>query len=178
MEKDNDNQIFNILMQAWKRMISQYEKGLIIITNEKSLETFFLKNCENILQENKLNIPIGRQKKFYGKIVDVWVGKDDPIVVELKIFHDPVDWKETKGITNAVETDLNFAKGDSKIWVGVLDVIPSVKRPTIPYNIEWQECDIVKKVFEEYYQNVAPQSSPPREQKQRWFFVNGSQIKF
>ena len=164
-------------MQAWKRMISQYEKGLIIITNEKSLETFFLKNCENILQENKLNIPIGRQKEFYGKIVDVWIGKDNPIVVELKIFHDPVDWKETKGITNAVETDLNFANGDSRIWVGVLDVIPSAKRPTIPYNIEWQECNIVKKVFEEHYQNIAPPSSPPREQTQRWFFVNGSQIK-
>jgi len=169
-------QISEILIQAWGRLISQYESGIIIISNEKSLETYFLKNCENVLQENKLNIPIGRQKEFYGKRVDVWIGNDNPTVVELKIFHDPVDWKETRGITNAVETDLNFAKNDSRVWVGVIDTIPNTKRPDISYKINWQECTITENVFEQNYKNMAPKSSPPREQKQRWFFVNGLEI--
>ncbi len=169
-------EVSQILTQAWHQLISQYEKGLVIIPNEKTLETFFLKNCEQILHENRINIPIGRQKEFYGKRVDVWIGTDNPSVIELKLFHDPVDWKETRGITNAVETDLNFAKGDSRIWVGVIDTIPSVKRPMIQYDVEWEECNIVKKVFEENYRDIAPPSSPKREQKQRWFFVNGSQI--
>jgi len=170
------NDFSDILIETWKRLISQYEQGLILITNEKSLEIFFIKNCENIIQEKKLNIPIGRQKEFYGKRVDIWIGNDNPTVVELKIFHDPADWKETRGMTNTVETDLNFAKGDSRVWVAVLDVIPSIKRPDIPFKIDWTECNIIKKVFEQNYQNISPPSSPSREQRQRWFFVNGENI--
>ena len=73
--------ISQVLIQGWERLISQYRKGLIILTDEKSLELFFVRNCENIIQENKLNMPIGRQKEFYGKRVDVWVGNDTPNVI-------------------------------------------------------------------------------------------------
>jgi hypothetical protein len=170
-------EISKILIQAWERLISQYEKGLIILTNEKSLETYFLKNCENVLSENKLSIPIGRQKKFYGKLVDVWIGDDNPSVVELKIYHDPADWRESKGSTNTVETDLNFASGDPRIWVGVIDTIPSSSRTPIPYDLEWQECNFSKKTYEDNYQEINPKSSPKREQNQRWFFVNGTEIR-
>ena len=52
--------ISQVLIQGWERLISQYRKGLIILTDEKSLELFFVRNCENIIQENKLNISIGR----------------------------------------------------------------------------------------------------------------------
>jgi hypothetical protein len=169
-------EIASVLIQSWKRLISQYEKGLIILTNERSLETYFLKNCENVLNENKIDVPIGRQKAFYGKTVDVWIGNENPSVVELKIYHDQADWRESKGATNTVETDLNFAKGDPRVWVGVIDAIPSSSRPRIPYDLAWQECKISKKIFDEEYQKINPKSSPPREQKQRWFFVNGTEL--
>ena len=46
----------------------------------QSLELFHCyRNCDAVvIQENKLNIPIGRQKECFsiGKRVDVWVGND------------------------------------------------------------------------------------------------------
>ncbi len=168
--------ISQVLIQGWERLIAQYKKGLIILTDEKSLELFFVRNCESVIQENKLNIPIGRQKEFYGKRVDVWVGNDTPNVIELKIYHDPADWKMTKSMPNAVERDLTFAKGDSRIWIGVIDTIPSTNKQKIPFDIDWKECNILEDVFEKNYKNINPPSSPPREKKQKWFFVNGSDL--
>ena len=63
-------EISKVLTQAWERTISQYEKGSIKLSNEKSLEDYFKKNCEDILDDNKLNTPVDRQKKFCGKTVD------------------------------------------------------------------------------------------------------------
>ena len=168
--------ISQVLIQGWERLIAQYKKGLIILTDEKSLELFFVRNCENVIQENKLNIPIGRQKEFYGKRVDVWVGNDTPNVIELKIYHDTADWKGTETSRNTVETDLQFAKGDSKIWVGVIDAIPSTNKQKIPFNIEWKECEIVENIFKKNYKDINPISSPPRERKLRYFFVNGKNL--
>ena len=37
--------ISQVLIQGWERLIAQYKKGLIILTDEKSLELFFVRNC-------------------------------------------------------------------------------------------------------------------------------------
>jgi len=169
-------EISKVLTQAWERTISQYEKGSIKLSNEKSLEDYFKKNCEDILDDNKLNTPVDRQKKFCGKIVDVLIYSEPRNAIELKIYHDPADWKMTKSMPNAVEKDLTFAKGDSRIWIGVIDTIPSTNKQKIPFDIDWKECNILEDVFEKNYKNINPPSSPPREKKQRWFFVNGSDL--
>ena len=44
--------ISQVLIQGWERLIDQYKKGLIILTDEKLLELFFVRNCEKIMDEN------------------------------------------------------------------------------------------------------------------------------
>jgi len=127
--------------------------------------------------KRKIPLLIGRPELHNMKKVDLRLGStSNPILVELKLYHDKADWKETKSITNTVESDLKFALGHEDIYVGIVDVIPSTHRVHLDYLLHWEEIKINKKIFDRYYSKINPASSPPRERIQKWVLVNGVQI--
>ncbi|MGQ0772011.1 MAG: hypothetical protein ACT4NT_04490, partial [Nitrososphaerota archaeon] len=133
-------------------------------------------NCKTIMRENNLNYNIGNQRQIYDKTVDVWIGSFANLaVIELKLYHDTADWKETKTSQNTVETDLKFATGKENAWVGIIDTIPSTTRQLIPYNLKWKPFSLSEDLVRSYNQEKG-QSMPPRETTQRHVFVKGTEV--
>ncbi len=165
-----------VLVESWRRSINQYREGITIFKLEKDLEVNFTNNCKMVMRENDLNYEIGNQRQSYGKTVDVWIGSSvDPAVVELKIYHDTADWKETKTSQNTVETDLKFAKGKENTWVGIIDTIPTTTRQQIPYNLKWKSFSLSEDLVRKYNQ-AKGQSVLPREAVQREIFAKGTEV--
>jgi len=163
-----------ILVKAWRNVIKSYVNGNTFLKKEKDLEIEFIEQCRIISEQENIKLEIGSQLQLFGKIVDVWL-KDRGLtsVVELKLFHDCADWKESRTMKNTVETDLKFAKKNPNAWVGVIDTIPSTSKQNIPFQIKWNFFKIDDIIFEERYKKINPPSSDPREQTQREFFMNG-----
>ena len=163
-----------ILVKAWRNVIKSYTNGNTILKNEKDLGVEFIEQCQKISQQENIKLEIGNQRQLFGKIVDVWLkDRDLTSVVELKLFHDRADWKESSTMKNTVESDLKFASGNPNAWVGIIDTIPSTSKHNVPFQIKWNFFKIDNKAFEERYKNISPPSSDPREQTQREFFMNG-----
>jgi hypothetical protein len=99
-----------------------------------------------------------------------------PILVELKLYHDKADWKESRSMKNTVESDLKTAKGHKNTFVGIIVVIPSTYRAKLVYSLNWNILEIDRQVFNSYYRDINLISSPPRERKQQTLLVNGTQI--
>ena len=188
------NKISKVLTQAWENMISDYKDGTIDLQHERITE--YSTTCTSLesslidkIKEKKPEWSV-KSQGYHGlgdKNTDIQIGCGygprkflGDVHIELKLYHDTAAWKKTPKTTNTVQSDLQFAKEystlDIPIWVGVIDTIPSTNKQKIPFDIDWKECNILEDVFEKNYKNINPPSSPPREKKQRWFFVNGSNL--
>lgn len=166
-----------ILEKAWDHTIKAYINGNVILKDETDLGRTFTNKCKKIAHNEEIEIDIGNQKEFLGKRVDVWLKDGENLsVVELKLYHDSADWKETRSSSNTVETDLKFARNNQDVWIGVIDTIPTTTRPHIPFILPWRTLMIDTRIFEKFYKNRNPVSSPNREIQQHHLFVNGSKL--
>jgi hypothetical protein len=160
----NQMQYLEVLTDAWEFTLSDYQNGKVIIKSERDLEKALATSCKYLMQERDIPIRIGRQENFRDKRVDIRLGlTSDPILVELKLYRDKADWKESKSMKNTVESDLRFAKGYEDTYVGIIDVIPSTQRAYLDYSLEWKELEIDKQIFNLHYVGIDPATSPPRE---------------
>ncbi|MFH0748560.1 MAG: hypothetical protein V1915_01360 [Candidatus Bathyarchaeota archaeon] len=98
------------------------------------------------------------------------------LLFQLKLYPDQADWKESRSLTNTVESDLKFAKGYEDAYVAIIDTIPSTSRVELPYKLKWESLEIDRRVFNELYLAINPKTSPPREVLQRTLLMNGSEI--
>lgn len=166
-----------MIQGAWNILLSDYQSGRIVLENERDLERSLTKICKKLLRERDIDSKVANQEIHLGKRVDLVLGtSSDPVLVELKLYHDKADWKETSTMTNTVESDLKFAKGNRNVYVGVIDVIPSTSRQSLPFNLSWNEIEIDEEVFQERYADINPKTSPPRERVQKTLFANGLEI--
>ncbi len=170
------SQLEDGLRLAWGQLLSRYTSGKIVLARERDLEGHLTSICKELIAKDSPGL-IGNQEVHLDKKVDLRTGVPDrPLLVELKLYHDPADWKESSTMTNTVESDLKFAKGREDVHVGIIDTIPSTTRPSIPFRLEWQLIRINEAAFQQHYANIAPQSSPRREQEQRAVLVKGSEL--
>jgi hypothetical protein len=175
--KKNQMQFLKVLNDAWGRTLSDYQSGNVIIKSERDLENALATSCKFLMQDRNIPLRIGRQETFRDKRVDIRLGfTSDPILVELKLYHDKADWKESKSMKNTVESDLRFAKGYEDTYVGIIDVIPSTQRAHLDYSLDWKEIEITKQIFNLHYVRINPATSPPRERIQKSLLVNGIMI--
>ena len=173
----HQNQYVEILKDAWKRTMIDYQSGKVILKRERDLEQALATKCMSLMNERNIPIRIGRQELFRDKRVDIRLGPiSNPILVELKLYHDKADWKESKSMRNTVESDLKFAKDHEHTYVGIVDVIPNAQRTQLGYSLFWKELELDRQVFNLHYAVIHPATSPPRERIQKSLLVNGLQI--
>ncbi len=166
-----------ILRGSWKRLIDAYISGRIILQSEKDMEDAVAKICQNLIVEHILPLTVRRQQRCRERIVDVTIeGMGQLLLLQLKLYHDKADWKESPSMTNTVESDLKFAKNHKGTYVGIIDTIPSTSRAELSYKMKWQSIKIEKQVFDRLYSFISPKTSPPREILQRILLVNGGEI--
>ncbi len=170
-------QYHEVLKDAWEQTLIDYQSGTVVIKSERDLEKALVNSCKNLMQKRNIPMRIGRQENFRDKRVDIRLGfTSDPILVELKLYHDKADWKESKSMKNTVESDLRFAKGYEDTYVGIIDVIPSTQRAHLDYSLNWKEFEIDKQFFNLHYVDINPASSPPRERIQKSLLANGTEL--
>ena len=173
----NQSQYHEVLKKAWENTLSDYREGEIIIKNEIDLEKALVNSCRKVMQNRGVPIRISRQETFREKRVDIRIGlPSDAILIELKLYRDKADWKESKSMKNTVEGDLRFAKGHENTYVGIIDVIPSTQRAYLDFNLDWRKLELDEQVFISHYININPATSPPREKIQKSLLVNGLEI--
>lgn len=166
-----------ILRESWKRLIDAYISGKIVLRSEKDMENAVVKICRRLIAEYDLPLTVRRQQRHRGRVVDVTIeGMGRLIFLQLKLYHDKADWKESPSMTNTVESDLKFAENHEETYVGVIDVIPSTSRAELPYRMGWQSIKVEKQVFDKLYSAINPKTSPPREILQRILLANGGEI--
>lgn len=171
------NQYVEILKDAWKRIMIDYQIGKVILKRERDLEQALATICMSLMNERNIPVRIGRQERFRNKRVDIRLGPiNNPILVELKLYHDKADWKESKSMRNTVESDFKFAQDHEHTYVGIVDVIPSTQRTQLGYSLFWKELELDRPVFNLHYADIHPATSPPRERIQKSLLVNGLQI--
>ena len=167
----------SLVREAWKEFLRQYKSGKIILRNERDLENSLVGVCKKLAEQKGTRCEVASQETHMGKRVDLRLGPSSmPVLVQLKLYHDPVDWKETPSMRNTVESDLKFAKGHGNVYVGIIDVVPSSSRPKIPFKLEWETIELDEKVFQQFYVAIHPKSSPQRERIQKAVLVNGAEI--
>ena len=173
----NQIRYHKVLREAWELILSDYQNGNIIIKSERDLEKALANSCKYLFQKQNIPLKIGRQENYRNKRVDIRLGStSDPILVELKLYHDKADWKESQSMINTVESDLKFAKGYDNTYVAIIDVIPSSQRVHLEFSLDWKELEIDKKIFDLYYVGINPPTSPPRERIQKTILANGTEI--
>ena len=166
-----------VLCKAWRRLIGRYASGEVVLRNEANMEKALKNICREIPIRHNAISPVVSQEYHRGRIVDLRIGdKDSCILVQLKLYHDRADWRETRSMTNTVESDLKFAKGHGDTYVGLIDTIPSTSRTGLPFNLKWQTIEIDKQVFGELYAHINPRTSPPRERRQKSVLAKGTEI--
>ncbi len=79
-------------------------------------------------------------------------------------------------MTNTVESDLKYAQGHNNTYVAIIDVIPSTTRAILPFKVNWQTIEINKVVFDKFYANINPRTSPPRERQQKILLKKGTTL--
>lgn len=170
-------EVQTILDKSWKRLISQYVSGKIVLRKEADMEKALLDICRAVMVEQLFLTPIATQEHHRHRRVDLRIGPIDLcILVQLKLYHDRADWKETQSMTNTVESDLKFAHGHHNTYVTIIDTIPSNPRAKLPFKLKWQTIEIDGKVFDESYSNINPRTSPPRERRQKVLLACGTEI--
>lgn len=173
----NQVQYHEVLKTAWETTLSDYQTGKVVIKRERELEKALVNSCKNVMKSRNIPLRIGQQENYSGKRVDIRLGfPSDPILVELKLYHDRADWKESKSMKNTVESDLRFAKSHENIYVGIIDVIPSTTRANLDYKLDWKELEINNRIFNLHYLGINPATSPTRERIQKCLLVNGLEI--
>jgi hypothetical protein len=166
-----------ILRESWKRLIDAYISGRIVLRSEKDMEDAVAKICQYVIVEYGLPLTVRRQQRHRGRRVDVAIeGRGQVLLLQLKLYHDKADWKESPSMTNTVESDLKFAKNHKGTYVGIIDTIPSTSRAELQYKMKWQSIKIEKQVFDSLYSSISPKTSPSREMLQRILLVNGNEI--
>lgn len=162
---------------AWKILLFDYQIGRIILEEEEDLKNSLTDVCSKLLKDRDVDSRVANEKKHLGKRVDLKVDTPtSPLLVELKLFRDTADWKESSTMEHTVESDLKFAEGKENVYVGIIDVIPSTSRQPLSFNLQWNEVEINEEVFQERYAGIAPRTSPPRERIQKSTLVNGLEI--
>jgi hypothetical protein len=165
-----------ILLPAWTQLLFEYTSGKTILRSEKDMEKRLKEISCEIANKEGLAAFIG-SKKIGDRIVDLKIADTkNRLLVQMKLYHDKADWKETQSMTNTVESDLKFAKGHEDTFVAVIDTIPSTARQVLPFKLNWKTIEIDEKVYKEIYSNINPRTSPKREQKQNILLANGNQI--
>ena len=166
-----------ILRQSWERLIAEYTSGRVFLRNEKDMECALWKICQNVMVERGLFPTVVSQESHRGRVVDLRIGEiDSCILVQLKLYRDKADWKETPSMTNTVESDLKFVKGHEDAYVAVIDTIPSTPRVKLPFKLNWQTIEIDDDMFSKVYSDINPRTSPPRERRQKILLANGTDI--
>ena len=166
-----------ILRESWKRLIAQYTSGKVILRNERGMESALKDICRNVMVEHGLSPTVVSQEPHRGRIVDLRIGEiNSCLLVQLKLYHDRADWKETPSMINTVESDLKFAKGHKDTYLAIIDTIPSTPRAKLPFKLNWQIIEIDREVFDKVYSNINPRTSPPRESRQKILLTNGTEI--
>ena len=166
------------MTNAWEALLKDYVDGVAVLRREADLERTFTTHCQRLLRSAGSSAVVLNQDQQPGKKVDVRLGSDDELaLVELKLYHDEADWKETKTMKNTVESDLIFAEGKANVWVGIIDTIPSVHRQQLRFELPWTRVVLPTNVFDEFYQNANPPSGWPRERIQGAALINGGQLK-
>jgi len=167
----------HVLRESWKRLIDAYVSGEIVLRSEKDMENAFARICQSLITESGLPLTVKRQQARRGRRVDVTIeGMKQLLLLQLKLYHDKADWKESPSMPNTVESDLKFAKNHKETYVGIIDTIPSTFRVELPYKMKWQSIKIEKQVFDRLYLSINPKTSPPREILQRILLANGNEI--
>jgi len=170
-------EIESVLQESWKRLIANYTSGKVVLRNEKDMEDALKGICRSIMVEHGVLPAVVSQEHHRNRRVDLRIGPiDSCLLVQLKLYHDKADWKETPSMTNTVESDLKFAKGHKNTYVGIIDAIPNTARARLPYELDWQTVEIDKDVFNKIYQDINPRTSPPRTRKQKVLLANGTEI--
>ena len=166
-----------VINEAWKELLSQYKYGKLIFRNEKDFERSLTTICRQLMGKKGMVPAIANQEPHLGRIIDLRLGPyTNPLLVQLKLYHDKADWKETPTMRNTVESDLKFAKGRADVYVGIIDVIPSSSRQLLSFRLQWQTIEISDQVFQKWYANINPPTSPPREKVQKVLLANGLEI--
>lgn len=169
--------LIGLIREAWELLLSDYKRGRVILRDERDLGRSLTDICNRLMKEKDIAPLIANQERRLGRRVDLRLGPySEPLLVQLKLYHDKADWKETRTMRNTVESDLRFAKGRDNVYVGIIDVIPSSSRPPIPFRFQWKTFEIDKKVFHRWYANINPPTSPPRERVQRALLASGLEI--
>ena len=166
-----------LLHEAWESLLADYGHGKTFIKNERNLECAFSDICMRLMAAKGIPVMIANQELHMGKKVDARIGPvTDPLLIQLKFYHDTADWKESLSMKNTVESDLKYAKGHDNIYVGIVDVTPSSSRPPLPFRLKWKTLEIDVDVFDRYYANINPPTSPRRERIQNTLLMNGLEL--
>ena len=167
----------SLLRETWKQLIKAYTLGGAILKTEKNMENAMMQICEKLIAEDSLAFKLKRQEEHRGRIVDLVIqSPDERVFIQLKLYHDKADWKESPSMKNTVESDLKFAKGYGDTFVALIDTIPSTTRTSLPFKLKWREIEINKKTFFVEYSTIHPKTSPPRERHQRVLLAKGTEI--
>lgn len=170
-------EIESILWESWNRLITQYTSGKVILRNERDMENALKDICRNVMVKHGFSPVVVSQEHHRGRIVDLRIGEvNSCILVQLKLYHDRADWKETPSMTNTVESDLKFVKYHKNAYVAVIDTIPSTPRAELPFKLNWQTIEIAKEVFDKVYSSINPRTSPRRERRQQILLVKGTEM--
>jgi len=168
----------SLVREAWGQLLIQYKSGKIILRSERDLERSFSEICRGLMEREGIGPMVANQEVHTGKRVDLRLGpSSEPVLIELKLYHDSADWKESSTMRNTVENDLKFAKGRNNVYVGIIDVIPSSSRPTMPFKLQWKTIELDEKVFQGFYASINPPTSAQRERIQRTLLANGAEIR-
>lgn len=167
----------SLLREAWKQLVEAYTLGRAILKTEKNMENAMMQICEKLIAEDRLAFRLKRQEEHRGRIVDLVIqSPDERVFIQLKLYHDKADWKESPSMKNTVASDLKFAKGYGDTFVALIDTIPSTTRTSLPFKLKWREIEIYKKTFFVEYSMIHPKTSPPRERHQRVLLAKGTEI--
>jgi hypothetical protein len=166
-----------LLHEAWESLLADYAQGKTLIKNERNLECAFSDICMRLMEAKGMPLMIENQELHMGRKVDVRLGHvTDPLLIQLKFYHDKADWKESSSMQNAVESDLKYAKGHDNIYVGIVDAIPSSSRMPLPFRLHWRTIEINADTFNRFYAKINPTTSPRRERIQNALLANGSEL--
>jgi hypothetical protein len=169
--------LVTLLCEAWESLLADYCEGKTIIRRENDLERSFSDICGRLIQAKGMPLMKANEESHIGRRVDVRLGPvTDPLLIQLKFYHDKADWKESPSMQNTVESDLKFAKGHDNIYVAIVDAIPSSHRAPLPFRLQWKTIEIDIDTFNRFYANISPRTSPSRERIQNALLMNGLEL--
>lgn len=167
------------LREAWQKVLEEYRSGKVVLVSEGALRDrlYHVLVDKLAVETTEPHLFIALEEKNTGKRIDIRLGElNSPLLLQLKLYHDPADWKETPTMKGTVESDLRFIQGHPNRFLGIIDVIPSTTRPLIPFQIRWKSLKIEDTLYRLYYKHVNPKSAYQREQDQSVALIKGSDL--